>query len=57
MPEMQREYERDQKEKRDNRHQDRREINESWNDRGNYVRENTPPPARVRRGGGQPSDK
>ena len=57
MPEMQREYERDQKEKRDNRHHDRREINESWNDRGNYVRENTPPPARVRIGGGQPSDK
>lgn len=34
-----------------------RQINESYNDRGNYVRENTPPPTRVRRGGGQPSDK
>lgn len=57
MSEMQREYERDQKEKRDNHRHDRRDINESWNDRGNHVRENTPPPARVRRGGGQPSDK
>lgn len=57
MPEMQREYERDQREKRDNRRSDRRDINESCNDRGNYVRENTPPPTRVRRGGGQPSGK
>lgn len=57
MPEMQREYERDQREKRDNRRSDRRDINESLNDRGNYVRENTPPPTRVRRGGGQPSGK
>lgn len=57
MPEMQRERERDQKEKRDNRRYNRRDINESCNDRGNYVRENTPPPARVRKGGGQPSDK
>nr|DAM73400.1 MAG TPA: hypothetical protein [Caudoviricetes sp.] len=37
--------------------EDYRQINESHKERGNYVRENSPPPSRAGRGNNQPGDK